>query len=83
MWPATSEAHAVDMFTHPEFSIPLAEQRRHDLYHDAASIRLARAVRRVRRRPVAPSTASPPDVIDLRVRTAAPPVVERSHHPAA
>jgi hypothetical protein len=71
------------MFTHPEFSITLAEQRRHDLYHDAASIRLARAVRRVRRRPVAPSTASPPDVIDLRVRTAAPPVVERSHHPAA
>jgi hypothetical protein len=68
------------MFTHPEFSITLAEQRRHDLHHDAASIRLARAVRR---RHAARSTASPPDVIDLRVRTAAPPGVERSHHPAA
>jgi hypothetical protein len=69
------------MFTHHDFTIALADERRHHLHRDAAGVRLARAVRRIRRRGPAPSTASPPQVVDLRTRAATPPAGER--HPTA
>lgn len=75
MWAATSEAHSGDMFTHPEFTISLANQRTQNLLDEASSNRLARLGRRSRRsRRPAPDT-----VIDLRDRTSAPPAVERAH----
>ena len=71
------------MTTHHDFSSALADERRHHLQREAATHRLIRAVRRARRRPSAPSTASPPRVIDLRTRAAAPPEDTRSHNSAA
>jgi hypothetical protein len=63
------------MFTHPEFTISLANQRTQNLLDEAASTRLARLARRSRR-----SRSSSPDrVIDLRERTSAPPATERAH----
>ena len=86
MWAPTSEAHHAPMFLHHDFTIALADERRHHLRNEAAGLRLARAVRRARRRPSAPSTASPPRIIDLRVKAAAPRAAEDSgqpHHNAA
>lgn len=71
------------MFLHHDFTIALADERRHHLRHEAAGLRLARAVRRARRRRSAPSTASPPQVIDLRTRTAATEDADQPHHDAA
>jgi hypothetical protein len=74
MWAATSEAHSGDMFTHPEFTISLANQRHQHLLDEAASNRLARLARRSRR-----NRRSADTVIDLRERTSAPPATERAH----
>ena len=75
MWAATSEAHLGDMFTHPEFTIALANERTQSFVDEASRNRLARAGRRSRR-----SRRSQPDtVIDLRAPTSAPPAVERAH----
>jgi hypothetical protein len=71
------------MPTHHDFTTALADERRHHLQREAATHRLVRAVRRARRRPSAPSTASPPRVIDLRTRAAAPEAGKRSHNSAA
>ncbi|HZM31858.1 MAG TPA: hypothetical protein VFB77_15275 [Acidimicrobiales bacterium] len=71
------------MFTHHDFTSALADERRHHLQREAATHLLVRAVRRAGRRPSAPSGASPPRVIDLRTRAAAPEAVDRSHKPAA
>lgn len=83
MWAPTSEPHHGRMFMHHDFTIALADERRHHLRHEAAGLRLARAVRRARRRLNAPSTASPPQVIDLRASAAAPEDAEQPHHNAA
>ena len=83
MWAPTSGAHDAPMTTHHDFSSALADERRHHLQRQAATHRLFRAVRRARRRPSAPSTASPPRVIDLRTRAAAPSAGDRSHNSAA
>ena len=74
MWAATSEAHSVDMFTHPEFTITLTKQHTQQLLDEAASNRLARLGRRSRR-----NRRSADTVIDLRTRTSAPPAAERAH----
>ena len=83
MWVPTSGAHDRHMTTHHDFSSALADERRHHLHREAATHRLFRAVRRARRRPSAPSTASPPRVIDLRTRAATPPPTETQHNSAA
>jgi hypothetical protein len=72
---ATSGAHSGDMFTHPEFTITLANQRTQNLLDEASSNRLARLARRSRRN----RRSSPDLVIDLRERTSAPPATERAH----
>ncbi len=75
MWAATSGAHSHHMFTHPEFTIALANERSQSLRDDAALIRRGRAARWSRK-----SRRSTPDrVIDLRAPTEAPPAVERAH----
>lgn len=74
MWAATSEAHSGDMFTHPEFTITLTNQRTQQLRDEASSNRLARLARRSRR-----NRRSADTVIDLRERTSAPPAAERAH----
>jgi hypothetical protein len=67
------------MFTHPEFTITLANQRIQSFLDEADGTRRARAGRRSRR-----SRQSDPDrVIDLRARTSAPPAAERAHSAAA
>ena len=63
------------MFTHPEFTITLANQRTQNLLDEASSNRLARLPRRSRRN----RRSSPDLVIDLRERTSAPPATERAH----
>jgi hypothetical protein len=63
------------MFTHPEFTITLANQHTRNLLDEAASNRLARLARRSRRN----RRSSPDLVIDLRERTSAPPATERAH----
>lgn len=79
----TSGAHDQHMFTHHDFSSALADERHHHLRQEAATHRLVRALRRARRRSSAPSTASPPRVIDLRTRAAPPQATGRSHNSAA
>jgi hypothetical protein len=74
MWVATSEAHSGGMFTHPEFTISLANQHTQNLRDEAASNRLARLGRRSRRN----RRSSSDTVIDLRERTSAPPATERA-----
>ena len=74
MWAATSGAHSVDMFTHPEFTITLANHHHQQLLDEASSNRLVRLGRRSRR-----NRRSADTVIDLRTRTSAPPATERAH----
>jgi hypothetical protein len=48
MWAATSEAHLGDMFTHPEFTIALANERTQSFVEEASRNRLARAMPHLR-----------------------------------
>jgi hypothetical protein len=74
MWPGGSGAQSGGMFTHPEFTISLANEHVQRLQDESALVRRVRAARRSRRS----KRSSPDRVIDLRSPTEAPPAVERA-----